>query len=293
MKERLGAISVVMAGIMWGLISPFVRHLSAAGLDSLQICLIRFAIASVLIFLWILCRDRRALRIRLRDLWCFLGTGIVSLAFFSWCYFTTIRVSEVSIAVVLLYTAPIFVILLSALLFRERITPLKLIALALTFLGTVLVAGLLGGNYTMTPMVFLIGLGAGLGYGLYSIFGRFAIERGYGSLTINLYTYIFAGLGVLVVCHPEELVAKTDGAVLLWGAGIAVVCTVIPYLLYTYGLGRMESGKAAILTTIEPLVGAVIGIFFYQEGHDAIKLLGMACIFAAILILNLFEGRKA
>ncbi len=291
MKQR-GAICVVLAAVLWGLISPFVRQLSARGMDSLQICAIRFLLAAVLLLGWILVRDRAALRIRLRDLWCFVGTGIVSLAFFSWCYFTTIRVSEVSIAVVLLYTAPVFVILLSALLFGERITPWKLLALALTFLGTVLVAGLLGGGYTLTLQVFCIGLGSGLGYGLYSIFGRYALERGYGSLTITFYTVLLAGVGVLPLSKPTALVVSLEPGILLWGLGIAAVCTAVPYLLYTLGLSRMESGKAAILTTVEPLVGAVIGIAFYQESTNPVKLLGMGCIFAAVVLLNLLEGGK-
>ena len=66
---------------------------------------------------------------------------------------------------------------LSAIFFRERINRRKVMALVMTFLGCVLVAGLLGGTYTLTPKVLLLGLGSGLFYGLYSIFGSDVYKR--------------------------------------------------------------------------------------------------------------------
>lgn len=291
MKQHLGSLAILGAGSLWGIISLFVRELSAMGLDSLQIGFLRSLLAALMLLVWLLLRDRDALRVRLRDLWCFVGTGIVSLTFFSWCYFTTIQASEASVAVVLLYTSPIFVMLLSAVCFGERITPPKLAALAMTFCGSVLVAGLLGGGYTLTPGVFLIGLGAGLGYGLYSIFGRCALERGYGSLTVTFYTFVFSSLGGAFLSRPAALAGHLTPKTLLWGAAIALVCSVLPYLLYTYGLSQMESGKAAILATIEPLVGALVGMVLYHESHGPGKLLGMALIFAAVVLLNLPQGQ--
>lgn len=196
------------------------------------------------------------MKIRLRDLWYFIGTGIISLALFNWCYFTTIELSQASIAVVLLYTSPIFIMVLSAIFFRERINRRKVMALVMTFLGCVLVAGLLGGTYTLTPKVLLLGLGSGLFYGLYSIFGSVALRR-YDTLTVTAYTFLFASLGTLPMCGVgsmvEKLAAQPVG--ILWYLGISVLCTVAPYLLYTWGLSRMSNGQAAILATIGTVGG--------------------------------------
>ena len=76
----------------------------------------------------------------------------------------------------------------------------------------------------------------------------------------------------------------------LWGIGVSLICAVAPYLLYTWGLSRMPSSRAAILVTVEPLVGALIGILLYQEPANPTKLLGMALIFGAVVVLNL--GQK-
>lgn len=72
----------------------------------------------------------------------------------------------------------------------------------------------------------------------------------------------------------------------LWALGIAFFCSVLPYFLYTLGLKYMETGKAAIMATIEPFVGAAIGIFIFQEPYDLMKLAGMALILSSVVILN-------
>ena len=77
-----------------------------------------------------------------------------------------------------------------------------------------------------------------------------------------------------------------DGRTLFMALAIALLCTVAPYLLYTWGLQRMETGRAAILATVEPLVGALLGLFLYREDATPAKLAGMALIFLAVFLLN-------
>lgn len=290
--NRNATLAVLAAGSLWGTISIFVRHMNAIGLSAVQISLIRAVVGAMAMFLWLGLTRRELLKIRLRHIWYFVGTGIVSLALFNLCYFTVIELSQASIAVVLLYTSPIFIMILSALLFQEKITKNKLIALAMVFVGCVLVAGLLGGTYPLTPIVLLLGLGSGLFYGLYSIFGTVAL-RHYDTMTVTAYTFLFAALGTLpfgcVGALCTAIAAHPSG--ILWGLGVALICAVAPYLLYTWGLSRMPSSRAAILVTVEPLVGALIGILLYHEPANPMKLIGMALIFGAVLVLNL--GQKA
>lgn len=287
MRQR-ATLAVLAAGSLWGIISIFIRHLNTVGLTALQIGAMRNILAAAATFLWLFLMDRSLLRIELRDIWMFLGTGIVSMVFFNWCYFTVIEISQASVAVVLLYTSPIFIMLLSALLFRERITGRKVLALAMTFAGCVLVAGLLGGSYTLSPLVILLGLGSGLFYGLYTIFGSVALRK-YDTRTVTAYTFLFATLGGVAICRPHEAVQvmAAQPVSILWCLGMALVSTMAPYLLYTYGLSHMSNGRAAILVTVEPLVGALLGILAYHEPANPAKLLGMALIFGAVVLLNL------
>lgn len=140
--QKKAYLSIISAAALWGCIGVFLRLLTAAGLDSMESVAVRSTVAAILYFFWLLFTDRAAFRVRLQDLWYFVGTGIFSVLFFNWCYFNAISLSALSVAAVLLYTSPVFVMLLSALCFQEPITPRKIGALLLTFCGCVLVAGL-------------------------------------------------------------------------------------------------------------------------------------------------------
>lgn len=290
MKKTGAVIAVILAGCLWGVINIFVKTLSAAGLSSLQIALSRLAAAALLFSVFLLIKDPSGFRIELKDIWMFIGTGVVSVVFFSLCYFYTIVHGQASVAVVLLYTSPVFVMLFSALLFKEKITPRKICALLLTVTGCTFVSGIISGNLTVTPLVLLSGIASGMLYALYTIFGRYALAK-YSTYTVTVYTFLLAFLASLFVGDAPGIVAavRNEPSLLLWILGLAVVSTVLPYFLYTWGLQHMESGKAAILVAVEPVVGAVIGMTVFHESHDTMKLIGIALIIAAILILNTKE----
>ena len=285
MKKHLPAAAVIGAGVLWGIISLFIRGLSAAGFDPMQISLIRMTTAAPIFLLTALVL-KRDLRVKPRDLWMFAGTGIVSIVLFNVCYFHTMIKSEASVAVVLLYTSPVFIMLLSAVIFREKITAMKLTALGMTFAGCFLTAGVSKGSGLTLP-VLLTGLASGLFYGLYTIFGRFALNK-YSPMTVTALTFIAGAVGSLPIGSPAHTarLAFSSGKTALLCLGIGVVCTVLPYFLYTWGLAKMESGKAAILVAVEPLVGALLGMTLYGESRDIAKIIGILLILTAIVLLS-------
>ena len=96
-----------------------------------------------------------------------------------------------------MYTSPIWVTLFARVVFREKIGKRKLVALLMAFAGCILVSGITGGVGRVSMEGLLLGLGSGIGYGLYSIFGRIALEKGYHPMTVSAYTFLFACVGVL------------------------------------------------------------------------------------------------
>lgn len=278
-------LCTIFAGVLWGTISVFLKNLSSSGLSLIQITACRAVFSSFFLFVYFLVKDKNLLKIKVKDIWMFVGTGVVSLTFFSLCYFSTILESGASIAVILLYTSPIFILLLSAILFKEKITKIKLFALILTFVGCIFVTGIGGENHLSAKGLF-IGLCAGFGYALYSIFSRFALEK-YKPLTVTFYTFVFSSISLLPFCNIVEICSSFSEKSLLFLIGIALVCTVLPYIFYTFGLSGLETGKAAILVTVEPLVGSLIGIFVWKENLDMLKLIGIIMIFIAVILINL------
>ena len=285
-RRGMGSALVLAGASLWGLIGLFNRTLMAAGLSARSIVLVRNLGGLAMLALVLLVWRRDAFRVSPRHLGWFFGTGVVSVLLFTWCYFSCQEQCSLAVAAILLYTSPAFVAVLAALLWRERLTRRKLAALGLTFGGCVLVTGVLSGGVQVTLQGFLLGLGSGFFYALYSIFGRYALAR-YGPYTVTLYTFLFAGAGSLLFLDLGELEAAAQREGVLPAAlGLAAVSTVLPYLLYTAGLGRMEGGRAARRASVEPVVAALGGILAFREPMSPGVGLGILCILGAVLLMG-------
>ena len=293
LQNLAGAFFVCVAGILWGAIGLFIRPFSE-NLDSMEIVAARASLTTVTLFIFLLIFKRNLLKIKLKDLWCFIGTGICSIVFFNYCYFRCMNLTSLSVAAVLLYTAPAIVMLLSTMIFKEKITIQKISALLLASLGCVLVSGVLGAKTAVTKEGILIGLGAGLGYALYSIFSRFALDRGYNSLTITFYTFFIATLCLIPMADWGILgntifhTPKSFGIYLLF----ALTSTVIPYILYTVGLTKLTPAKASIIASVEPVSATIVGFIVFNERPSLSAFLAIACILFSIILLAVNKDRK-
>ena len=124
-----GPVLIVLAGCFWGSMGIFVRKLTAIGFSSAQIVSIRVSLAALFFSILLLVKNRSGFRIALRDLPLFFGLGFGSILFFTVCYFTAITMMPLSAAAILLYTSPIWIMLMSVLFFHEKLNGKKLLAL--------------------------------------------------------------------------------------------------------------------------------------------------------------------
>ena len=293
--KKLSVLFVLISGSCWAGMTVFIRMLRERGLSTLDIVLVRCAMTSLLLLVVLLVTDRKQLKIRAKDLWIFLLDAAVTVLLFNYCYFRAVNSMSIAVAVVLLYISPAFVMLLSALILKEKITRQKVIALLLMLAGTIFVTGIIGSRPTVTWTGFLLGIGAAVFYAMISIINPIAIRRGYSGATITFYTYLFAMAGALFL-SDRGLVFRTvtaSGGNFLLAVGFAVISTVLPFILYNTALKYIEPSRAAIICSIEPVVGTLISVFVYHEPMTALMLLGIALIMAGIIYCNLKPGKKS
>lgn len=292
--KKLAPLFVLIAGILWGMMGIYVRRLNEFQFTTIEIVAVRSVMTALLMAIVLAIFNRELLKVKVKDIWCFIGTGIFSIVFFNFCYFKAITLTSLSVAAVLLYTAPTIVMIISAILFREKITAVKIASLVATFIGCVFVTGLIGDTGTLTTEGILMGLGAGLGYALYSIFSRYALQRGYHSLTITFYTFLFASVGALPLADVGMIWNACVDDVSMFGFYVvfALVSTVIPYILYTLGLTSLENSKASIIASVEPVAATAFGIVLFREEMTISNLIGIILVLGAILICNINWKRK-
>ena len=121
MKKNAYTVSILAAGCLWGFMGLFRRYMGEAGFTSSGVIVLRCGVAAVCFGLTLLFTGPAQFKVKLRDLWCFLGSGVVSLLFFTFCYFQAMNYMSLSAAAILLYTAPAIVTLFSALLFLSGV----------------------------------------------------------------------------------------------------------------------------------------------------------------------------
>ncbi len=286
-NKKLATFFVLLAAALWGCMGIFVRYYNSLGLGSMDIVMIRIVTASVMLPIAAAIIKPSAFRIRLRDLWIFLGSGMVSIAMFNFCYFQAIKMTSLSVAAVLLYTAPIMVVFMSAIFFRERLTWIKLLACALAFGGCIMVSDLKGDAVPLAAIG--IGILSAFGYAMYSIFSRMAMNRGYHSFTIIMYTFWISLFGVVPfsdVGHTLKVVFGSGAAGWLIALLMGLITAALPYIFYTLGLSALEAGKASVMASLEPVVATLAGAVVFGEIPSLMGFLGIIAVLAGVVLLN-------
>ena len=208
--------------------------------------------------------------------------------FFNTTYCISVQKTSLSVAAVLLYTSPVFVMIFSRIAFKEQITKKKMIAIFLSVVGCAAVSGIFEiSNTTISFSGVGFGICAAVGYALYSIFASKLLKK-YNSLTILFYTFCVAGIGGLAIGNPVQILANiaADYTSILAILICSILFNVLPYLFYTKALVDMEASRASIIASIEPVVATLFGVFLFQEAISITNILGIVSVLCAIGILN-------
>ena len=288
MSKKLSTAFLVLAGALWGCLSIFVSALSDYGFDSKEIGFIRISLCTLMLLVIILIRDRSLLRVQLRDMWMFVGTGIISVTLFSYCYFTTVINVEAGIAASLLYTSPVFGVMLGRVLYREDVTPNKLVAIAFNIGGCVLAVtngDLSGFHFSVWGVTS--GVIAGFCGASLAVFSRIATKTVH-PLAVTFWGLVFGGVVMAAIAAPwPDVAAAMSPQLLLLFFGFGLIPTAVAYVLYMQGLSMgLETSKVPVVMSFETVVTVLVGIGVYAEPAGAIKVLGIVLVLASILIMN-------
>ncbi len=287
--SKKASLMLIVAGTaLWGIIGIFTRALLSDGISPIQIAMVRCLITATVLGLFILLFKRDRFRIDVKDIWMFFGTGILSIAFFNICYFTAMDYLTISLASVLLYTSPYFVLIMSMILFKEKLTKRKVLALLMAFSGCMFSTGVFTGFEGISMVGLMFGILSGFGYALYTIFGNYALRK-YDSLTVTFYTFLIAFIALAPFSDIPQVadVVASNSDVLINFLILGVGITLIPYFLYTEGLKGLEPGIASIVAFTEPMVATIVGFLILGESLSVFGILGILLILTSIVILGL------
>ena len=160
--------------------------------------------------------------------------------------------------------------------------------IALSIIGCALVSGLAAGGLSISLGGLLLGLGAGLGYGLYSIFSTVILNRRYSSYTNILYTFLIA-----VVFYLAQTIVSGEISLIVANPAAAAICVIngiitgtCSYTFYTNGLRMMEPSRAAQIATVEPAAAAILGVLLFHQMLSGMEFAGVVLILGSVILMN-------
>lgn len=283
---KAGYWLVLLAAVLWALLGVFSTRLLGAGVPATEIAFWRAALAAPLFIVH--AALQRRLRIAPRDLPAFVAFALVGVTLFYAALNLAIDAAGVSLAFVLLYTAPAFVAVLAALLLGERLTPLKIALVLTSMLGVLLVTR--GEGATVSVGAVAWGLVSGISYASYYLFGKWALRR-YRPVTIFAYVMPLGALGLLPLVDFEVL---RVGSRVIWFdlALMGALSTYLAYFVYYSGLRTVEASRAVLVATVEPLLAALLAAMLFGERLGLSGVIGGALILAAATLAGLRNAGK-
>jgi len=277
----MGYAWIVLAAVLWGTLGPAARLALRDGVEPLELGFWRALIGGALFAAHALVQRRT--RLAPRDLPAVGGFALIGVAVFYVSYFRAVNAGGAALAAILLYTAPAWVALASALWLQERLTARTAAALALTLGGVALVAlgtGAGAGGVRIGGAAVAWGLVAGFAYAVYYLFGKRYFAR-YDAPTVLAYAL---PAGALALLPAVRFTAKgTTTWIVL--AFIAVVPTYLAYLVYGLGLRRLPATRAATVATLEPVVAAVLAYAVWGEALRPLGYVGAVLVLAGVLVI--------
>ncbi len=290
-SNGVGYLTVLLATACWGSSGIWVQFVvDVSGVSALALAFWRDLATFLVLFLGLRFLRPSWLTINKRDLKWLVGLG-ASLGIFHVFWNLGVLLNGAAVATVQQAAMPAIVAIFAALIWSEPLTGRKILAIVLTFVGTVGVSGVdVLGRADITLGGFLVGLGIPVAYAGWNLFGK-RVRGDYNPATTLTYGFGFAALALLPFqfVTPQPWPVSTEA--LLWFAGLIGVATLLAFLLYTFALGRLQASVAGILAMAEIPIVAVYAYFLLNERMSLDQVIGATLVIAGVVMLSWPRGR--
>ncbi len=279
-KRKLGLIMVFIAAAIWGTTGVAAKILYSSGVKPFVLVFLRILLASPFYALLAYISNLNLLKFSF-DKKVIFAYGFLLIPLFNLTYFTAISLTKVSNAAFLLYTAPIFVTILSPLVIHEKITLIKIIAVIISVIGVFLIIGFDSSELVLGDFIALL---AGLIYSFFFIIGRMI---NYSPVIVNFYSSLIASLILLPFAMLSGISFPVSSTIYL--LYLIIFPTVLSYTFYLKGLTMVNAIDASVVATIEPLSATITSIMIIDEPFSLNVVLGGILILIATIIITMLS----
>ncbi len=296
-----GYFYIAGAALSWGVSATlgraaFTGHLlpggaSLAAIDPLILSQSRATLSlAVLLPILLVRRGPAALKVPGRDLAKLVVLGVLGVAASNYLYYVAIQRTNVATAIILQYTAPVWVLLYTAVRGAQRPSSRRISAVALAVVGCSLAVGLVGsGGFRMDPLGVSAALLAAFSFAFYNVGGHSVLAR-YDRWKVLMWVLVgTAGFWMAVNPPWKVMAAHFGGAQWAFMAVFSLVSVLLPFSCYFAGLQHLEPTRAIVASCLEPVFSIVIAAVVLGELLRPVQTVGIALVLIAIVLIQMPE----
>ena len=282
-KERSGILAVLGAALCFGTTGT-TQQLGVPDISPVAVASARLLCGSLFLFIFAYFqrKTRGSVRMPLRDLIvCGTGIGMYQLTFFSAVHSTGIAIATVTA----LGAAPTLSAVVAYVVLREKPQRSWYLGTAVTILGIVLV-GTAHGIESFDPKGVGLATLAGFGFAVFNVVCRKSLAQGAQDIWLTATTFGVAALvsfPFLFTQNPEWILTSKGFFTVLW---LGLVTTSVGYILFMFGLKRIESSKAATVVLAEPATATILAAFVIGENLVVRSYIGILIVALGIAYIS-------
>jgi len=284
-RPGVGLLAAVAAAHLWAVSGVFGKIVMTGSLSPARLVFYRSVLSALLLLGVLLWRDRTLLRLNCRDLPFFLAMGMLGLALTQFTYYAAIQSLSVGMAILLQYLAPLWMLLFERFWLKIPLTRARLAALTLALVGCAMVSVETGATRHWGNVGVLLGLTAGVCFAFYTLMTRHALKS-HRDLTVLFYSFFFSALFWSASPGSWQPLSQIETYKVWMILYVVVFGTIFPYLLFMHAMKHLSASHTGIISTLEPVVAAVIAWILLHENLTRLQLGGGLCVLLAIVILQ-------
>jgi drug/metabolite transporter (DMT)-like permease len=294
-RPRLGYVLMLLGAVCFIVNAGVSKVVLTAGVQPSELTALRTAGAALGLGVAVAVLRPRSLRVRLREVPLLLAYGVGGVAMVQFLYFVAIDRLPVGIALLLEYTAPVWIVLFAAVVLRERVRRTAWLALGLSLVGLALVARVWDGG-ALDGLGVLAGLGAGLAFATYFLVGEAAVGRR-DPLSVSFWGFAVAAAFWSVARPWWHSLGELGGRTSLLGAldalsapvwllvlWVAVLGTLVPFAVETAALRHLPATAAGVIAMVEPVGAAALARAWFGQALAPVQLVGGSVVLVGIVL---------
>ena len=292
--RRLWTFLAAMAAVMWGISGLFAKGLFniSSKITPMWLTQIRLIVSGiVLLILAAILKQKPVATLKNRhDAWVILAYGIFGLLPVQLFYFMCIQVANASIATILQFIGPFFVLGYLALTHKQVMRRLDILAAICAFIGVFLLSTHGQFNHlAITPVALFWGLPSAVGEATYTLTPVNIVKR-VSSMVVTGWGMLFAGIS-LVIIHPQFQAIPNKPAVWFYTGAVIVIGTIIPFQIMANALRYVVPSTASLLDAFEPFSATVGSVICFGLVMMPMDWVGSILVVLAAMALNFVPKR--